>query len=522
MTTKRLLTRLTILVLGLMLFVSPIHQTQAANSFRLFANDKTTQYIDGVRHQKITGYIDYNGTISNQVINYAGVNLNSFPDIQVVVGDNYVDHGYGMSNLLAQIENVERRYDNVDVLAGVNGDFYNMSNGIPVSPYVRNYEVIFQGTTWNRTLVGFKDNGEVVIGKPEFTGYEVMVFDEDGSLKLNQINVSGFNRLPANESEVTVLFEEYTSLIDTTDQKLVVSGTDVKSDGSGARYFAKGVKDTITTDAITVSPTQFVIMGDKVFEEGFIKATDTIIVQRRLTGQFEGVRDAIGGWERLVVDGVKTETFTEGASYQYRAPRTAIGVKQDGTVFFVTVDGRNMWQGMDGVTGYEMAEIMNYFEAYQAVNLDGGGSTTMAILNETGAYDVVNTPSDGNLRTNANGVFFVKGTLEQPLPPVPFPDHRPVLNAPEHIMVSNGQLSFNPIESASSYHVYVDGVKYVTTTNQLDLDLPLGEHDIQIRAFGDHELFKQSVYSTTYQYHAYSNEMAAFLEFLTREAQAGN
>ncbi|PKK86707.1 MAG: hypothetical protein CVV63_04080, partial [Tenericutes bacterium HGW-Tenericutes-8] len=379
----------------------------------------------------------------------------------------------------------------------------------------------FQGTTWNRTLVGFKDNGEVVIGKPTFTGYQVMVFDEDGSLKLNQINVSGFNRLPANEHEVTVLFEEYTGLIDTADQKLVITGTDVKSDGSGSRYFAKGIKQSITTDAITVAPNSFVIMGDKLFEAGFITDTDTIIVQRQLSGQFEGVRHAIGGWERLVVDGVKTEIFTEGASYQYRAPRTAIGIKQDGTVFFVTVDGRNMWQGMDGVTGYEMAEIMNYFEAYQAVNLDGGGSTTMAILNALGEYDVVNTPSDGNLRTNANGVFFVKGKLEQPMPPVPFPDNRPVLAAPEHIMVSNGQLAFNPIENATKYDVYVDGIKYTTTTNQMNLDLPLGEHNIQIRAFGDHEQFKQSVYSTTYKYHAYSNEMTDFLEFLKSYAQAG-
>ncbi|PKK86888.1 MAG: hypothetical protein CVV63_03140, partial [Tenericutes bacterium HGW-Tenericutes-8] len=126
MTTRKLLIRLTTLALGLLLFLTPVQQTSAANSFRLYANDKTTQYVDGVRHQKITGYIDYNGTVSNQVINYAGVNLNSFPDIQVVVGDNYVDNGYGMSNLLAQIGNVERRYDNTQVLAGVNGDFYNM------------------------------------------------------------------------------------------------------------------------------------------------------------------------------------------------------------------------------------------------------------------------------------------------------------------------------------------------------------------------------------------------------------
>lgn len=523
MKIKAISAKLLSLFMLLAIFTIPFNQTTAASTFRVYATSKTTNYVDAVRHIQIIGTIDYNGTVSNQVINYAAVNLKDFPDIQVVVGDNYKDNGFGMSNLLQQIINVESRYKGSQVLAGVNGDFYNMSNGIPISPFVRNYEVIYEGATLNRTLVGFKDDGSVVIGKPEFEGYEVMVYDADGSLKLNQIKVAGFNRLPANESETTVLFDDYKNLIDSPKQKLVINGSDVKTDGSGSRYFAKGMKSSITTDAISVPENQFVIMGNKIFESNFITDTDTVVIQRKLTGKYEGVRHGIGGWELLVVDGKTTTTFTEGASYQYRAPRTAIGVKRDGTVFFVTVDGRNMPTYKDGVTGYEMAEIMAYFEAYQAVNLDGGGSTTMALLNDLGEFDIVNTPSDGHLRTNANGVFFVKGRLAEPMAPIPFPDTRTILSSPAKILFENGQLSFSEVEHASKYEIRINGAdKIFSESNSMALDLPLGEHTIEVRAFGNHEMFKQSVYATTYQFHAYSNEMLDIIEFLKSMTQAGS
>ena len=56
-------------------------------------------------------------------------------------------------------------------------------------------------------------------GQPTFEGYEVMVYNEEGELKLNKIKIGGFNRLPKNDTEVTVFFDEYDSLIDSTKQK---------------------------------------------------------------------------------------------------------------------------------------------------------------------------------------------------------------------------------------------------------------------------------------------------------------
>ncbi len=502
-------------LVALLVILSIVQPYKVVAALRIYTTTRDTQYVEGIRHIKIDAEIDYNGIVSEQVINYAGINIKDNPQIKIVVGDNYQKFGYGMSTVPQQIFNIHEKFPNVKVIAGVNGDFYNMSNGIPVSPYVRNYEVIFQGTTWNRTVVGFKDNGDVVFGKPTFSGYEVMVFDQDGSLKLNPIKVNGFNRIPINDQEVTAFFTEYKNEIASGPQKLIVSGLDIKSDGSGGRYFAKGNFGSITSETVSVQEKEFILMGNKLFAEGFIEPTDTIVVQQRMSGIFDGVRDAIGGWEILVKNGIPVTTFTEGASYQYRAPRTAVGIKNDGTVFFVTVDGRNMPLGMDGVTAYEMAEIMAYFEADHAINLDGGGSTTMAILNGEN-YDIVNTPSDGNLRSNANGVFFVKGNLPQTLPPVPYPDNRVVLSTPNNLFVDgSGLLTFSPIENATRYEVWIDGTfKIDTIATSVSLNLPMGEHHITVRAYGNHETHKQSLYSDSLTMTVYSNDMLDFIDFI--------
>ncbi len=71
-----------------------------------------------------------------------------------------------------------------------------------------------------------------------------------------------------------------------------------------------------------------------------------------------------------------------------RAPRTAIGWQSDGTILLVVVDGRQP-QWSIGMTLTELAELMRDFGCQEALNLDGGGSTTMVVRDR-----VVNRPSD--------------------------------------------------------------------------------------------------------------------------------
>ncbi|MEU9750281.1 phosphodiester glycosidase family protein [Streptomyces niveus] len=113
-------------------------------------------------------------------------------------------------------------------------------------------------------------------------------------------------------------------------------------------------------------------------------------------------RTAVGGRELLVVDGVAQNH--EGQGNNTAAPRTAVGFSKDGgEMHVITVDGRQADSG--GVTLTELAVMMKEAGAYNALNLDGGGSSTL-VAREPGsdALQVENAPSDGSERTVPNGL----------------------------------------------------------------------------------------------------------------------
>ncbi|MEU5659032.1 phosphodiester glycosidase family protein [Streptomyces sp. NPDC047737] len=113
-------------------------------------------------------------------------------------------------------------------------------------------------------------------------------------------------------------------------------------------------------------------------------------------------RTAVGGRELLVVDGVAQNHDGEGNNTA--APRTAVGFSKDGrTMQVVTVDGRQADSG--GVTLTELGAMMREAGSYSALNLDGGGSSTL-VAREPGSdtLQVENSPSDGSERTVPNGL----------------------------------------------------------------------------------------------------------------------
>ncbi|USK61633.1 phosphodiester glycosidase family protein [Peribacillus asahii] len=89
----------------------------------------------------------------------------------------------------------------------------------------------------------------------------------------------------------------------------------------------------------------------------------------------------------------KKEGFAHSDKFFYkfgikRNPRTLVGIKPNGNILLVVVDGRNE-QVSVGLSFEESAILMKALGAQDALNLDGGGSTTMAINGK-----VVNHPSD--------------------------------------------------------------------------------------------------------------------------------
>ncbi|MBI1748201.1 MAG: phosphodiester glycosidase family protein [Acidobacteria bacterium] len=110
---------------------------------------------------------------------------------------------------------------------------------------------------------------------------------------------------------------------------------------------------------------------------------------------------ALGGGPRLIRDG---EIFipyqSEGFSASFansRHPRTGLGIGLDGTAYMVTADGRGAGDAV-GLTLADFAQLLMDLGSFQALNFDGGGSTTMWISD----YGVVNRPSDGSERRVSN------------------------------------------------------------------------------------------------------------------------
>ncbi|MFK0253849.1 phosphodiester glycosidase family protein [Streptomyces sp. NPDC090445] len=117
---------------------------------------------------------------------------------------------------------------------------------------------------------------------------------------------------------------------------------------------------------------------------------------------------AVGGREPLVVAG--TPQNHDGKANNTAAPRTAVGFSRDGRQMrIVTVDGRRRDSG--GLTLTGLGRLMHRNGAYEALNLDGGGSSTLlAARAGATAPTLENTPSDGFPRPVANGLVLTAPT----------------------------------------------------------------------------------------------------------------
>lgn len=98
-----------------------------------------------------------------------------------------------------------------------------------------------------------------------------------------------------------------------------------------------------------------------------------------------GIFNAVSGDYPLVTDGkdIARSYLSSGGFVHGVNPRTAFGLSQDKRyLFLVTIDGRQPGYS-DGAYDYETAEWMLMLGAYDAINMDGGGSTTLTIQDST-------------------------------------------------------------------------------------------------------------------------------------------
>jgi hypothetical protein len=107
-----------------------------------------------------------------------------------------------------------------------------------------------------------------------------------------------------------------------------------------------------------------------------------------------GVYNAISGDRIVLSRGDIPSSLPENDSPQ---PRTAIGIDEQGeTMLILVADGRQPFYS-DGVTLAELAAIMQGYGMHTALNLDGGGSSTLVVEGFLGFANVLNSPVDRSI-----------------------------------------------------------------------------------------------------------------------------
>ncbi len=196
----------------------------------------------------------------------------------------------------------------------------------------------------------------------------------------------------------------------TTSQFLQEFGVQVAINGDGfSPWWSNSPVDYYPHDGDAVAPRGTTASKGKVYWTS-AEAVPTLYISSRNQFSFDAPArpyNAISG-ERLLLTGGNLIPDLDNTAVQ---PRSAVGYSKNGRyLYLVVVDGRQPLYS-EGMTVQELAELMRSVGAYYAMNLDGGGSSTMVVQGLNGQPRVLNSPIDqqipGRERPVANhlGIF---------------------------------------------------------------------------------------------------------------------
>ena len=290
---------------------------------------------------------------------------------------------------MERTSSMARRYaEKTKVGGAVNADFYNMENGAPVNMHISD-GVPLRRPTLNpgRSVFMMFEDGTPDIRVPEM---QIRL-----NLRSVNLNITGLNE--ARMENGLVLYNTY-------------YGNSTGSNRYGTEVMLRLIGEDRSAGRLTlVADSIFRDSGNTAIREGYyvlsahgsaynginrsVSAGDTVRVSYHYNSE-RPVAQAAGGLPKIVCDGadcVDASAEKEAVRTAFittRHPRSAVGISEHGDrVFLVTVDGRQ--QASTGMSLYELASLMVDLGAWHALNLDGGGSTTLV----TGTK-VANLPSD--------------------------------------------------------------------------------------------------------------------------------
>lgn len=152
---------------------------------------------------------------------------------------------------------------------------------------------------------------------------------------------------------------------------------------------------------------------------------------RRPPVAIDDVVTAVGGYGIVLHEGSVTTPANELPEFvESLHPRTAIGIEGGGrTIYLVVVDGRQAGRS-EGVRLVELGEILHRLGATEGLNLDGGGTSTMALAGGDGGFLLVNTPIEGGQPGAERIAASHLGVRATPLPSTQTPQNPKTAQSP--------------------------------------------------------------------------------------------
>lgn len=334
-------------------------------------------------------------------------------------------------------------------VAAINGDYFNYKPlASSLGTLINDGEIISSPIEMEWSLPSFFINNSNKAGI-EYLDRKMVITNLD---KGNQVIINTVNKVTENFDTVTLLNKNW--------------GT--KSIGNS---FHQDLVEVLIVDSVV----QEKRTGGQAFEipktgNAFVLAVRNTMLNNLEVGNkvnlelatvpdVSGIKFAIGGGSIILKDGELSLTNINSAGNE---PRTGIGVNKENTeIILVTIDGRDT--SYKGVSQEMFGAILRDLGAYNALNLDGGGSSTMAIKPvDSEKATVVNKPSGGAERpvVNAVGVFSNAPVEELSYLKLSTDDSKMFLNTTRTFTVKGYDKNHNPVE--------IDNSLVVLSSNDLE------------------------------------------------------
>lgn len=332
----------------------------------------------GVEHLRITrGYKSETEATGPWVINLLRIDL-SRVDLRIV---RALDEGVGLETT----SSMAARYS---AIAAVNGGYFRTTGtyrGESTGAFLIDSKLISESLD-GRAAVGViqrRERTEIIFGHLNFSGFVK-------TSKGDELAINGINRARSANELIVFTPEFHRTTLTTPDgvEMIVRRGRIVRiEDGKGSAMIPPDGCVISASGTAREWTTRNLRMGSRLR-----LSTKLTPAESDSANMWMAASAIVGGGPQLIKNGrVEITAQAEKIGEKFvtdRHPRTAIAKLKSGKIMFVTVDGRQPDKSV-GMSLAELAELLLEFGAAEAINLDGGGSTTMVIGSK-----LVNSPSD--------------------------------------------------------------------------------------------------------------------------------